>query len=112
MTPSVRLGICDMPAVGARQAQYTVWERATRRGDPALAFSCSLPGDDFSISVVLVTGHSCCVRVRGGLTTGEVYQLVSELSGVPETMFYLAASVSVFKGRHACLIFRSLVIAE
>ena len=57
-------------------------------GDLVSAFSCSLPGDEFSVFVVLLTGHSRCLRVRGGSTNGELNQLESELSGVPEQLFY------------------------
>ena len=76
------------------QAQHSVWERATKGGGISCqsAFSCSPPGADFSIFVVLLSGHSRCVRVCGGSTVCELDQLVSELSGVLEQLFYLTVS--------------------
>ena len=88
------------------QAQHSLWERATKKrenpviGDLVFAFSCSLPGDEFSIFVVLLTGHSRCLRVRGGSTTGELNQLMSELSGVPEQLFYNTACGVRLQGPH------------
>ena len=58
-------------------------------GNCVSAFSCSPPDADFSIFLVRFSGHSRCVRVRGSSTVGEMNQLVSELSGVPEQVFYL-----------------------
>ena len=62
-TASDRLGICDVPAgefgpgtlhsLGALDKK----RRNPVTGDPVLAFSCSPPGDDFSIFVVLLTGQ-------------------------------------------------------